>query len=132
MLLPSNISTNSIKSPTSVEGAEAGQMITVPVNSSATQDHEKNFALVTSLLVCNKTAGNIAVSGKIVNGSVTGHFLSELLIPPHVPYEIIQGNKFTLKEGDILFLWHDNTVDPGALDAILSYTLHQPLTTFDI
>jgi hypothetical protein len=54
MLLPSNTSTNVFRSPTNTEGAEAGRLITVPANVSAGDDWQKNFILVTSLLLCNK------------------------------------------------------------------------------
>lgn len=132
MLLPSNITSNSIKSPSDSEGDSAGLMYTVPVNPSATSDYQKNFALVTSLSVCNKTSADISVYAKVVNGSTTGFIANNLTIPPNIPYDLIHGNKFTLKEGDALYVWHDNDVDVNPLDAILSYTLHQPMTIYDI
>lgn len=131
MLLPSNTSTNSFASPTNVEGVEAGRLLTVPANSSATEDWQKNFVLVTSLLLCNLTSSSIAISAKVVNGANSAQLLNGLNLPPNVSYDVISGNKFTLKEGDILYVWH-NTVTPNALDVILSYTLHRPLTTYDI
>jgi hypothetical protein len=131
MFLPSNTSTNKFASPTNTEGAEAGRLITVPANTSATEDWQKNFALVTSLLLCNKTATNLAVSAKIVNGITSAFILNGLNLPPNTSYDVINGNKFTLKEGDILYVWHNSTA-ANALDTVLSYTLHRPLTTYDI
>ena len=131
MFLPSNTSTNKFASPTNVEGAEAGRLITVPVNASATEDWQKNFVLVTSLLLCNKTGGNLSVSAKLVNGSTSAYLLNGLVIPVNTSYDVINGNKFTLKEGDILYVWH-NSISANALDATLSYTLHRPLTTYDV
>ncbi len=131
MLLPSNTSTNKLAAPTNIEGAEAGRMITVPANTSAVEDYQKNFVLVTSLILANRTAGNLAVSGKIVNGSTSAVFLPGINIPPNTSFDVINGNKFTLKEGDILYLWHNNPT-ANSLSAILSYTLHRPLTTYDI
>lgn len=131
MLLPSNTSTNKFASPTNSEGAEAGRLLTVPANASAVEDYQKNFALVTSLLLCNKTSSNLAVSAKIVNGVTSATLLNGINLPPNVSYDVISGNKLTLKEGDILYVWHDST-GANALDAILSYTLHRPLTTYDI
>jgi hypothetical protein len=131
MLLPSNTSTNKLASPTNVEGAEAGRMITVAANTSATEDYQKNFALVTSLILSNRLATNLAVSGKIVNGSTSAVFLPAVNIPPNTSFDVIQGNKFTLKEGDIMYLWH-NSPTANAMGAILSYTLHRPLSTYDI
>ena len=130
-ILPSNTSTNKLSSPSNVEGAEAGRLITVPANTSATEDWQKNFVLVTSLLLCNKTSNNIAVSAKIVNGSESASLLNGLNLPPSTSYEVIEGNKFILKEGDSLYVWHNNP-SPNSLDSILSYTLHRPLTTYDI
>jgi hypothetical protein len=131
MLLPSNTSTNKFASPTNVEGAEAGRLITVPANTSAVEDYQKNFVLVTSLLLCNKTGTNLAVSAKIVNGITSAFILNGLNLPPNTSYDIIEGNKFTLKEGDILYVWHGATAS-NALDVVFSYTLHRPLTTYDI
>jgi hypothetical protein len=131
MLLPSNTSTNVFRSPTNVEGAEAGRLITVSVNSSAVSDWQKNFVLVTSLLLCNRTSTNLSVSAKIVNGITGAYILNGLNLPPNRSYDIIDGNKFTLKEGDQVFVWHNNT-GSNALDVVMSYTLHRPLTTYDI
>ena len=130
MLLPSNTSTNGFNSPTNVEGAEAGRLITVPVNASAVNDWQKNFVLVTSLLLCNRTATAIAVSAKIVNTTTSSRILSGLNLPPNTSYDVINGNKFTLKEGDQVFVWHDNLAF-NALDTVMSYTLHRPMTTYD-
>ena len=131
MLLPSNTSTNKFASPTSSEGAEAGRLITVPANTAAVEDYQKNFALVTSLLLCNKTNTNLSVSAKIVNGTTSAFLLNSINLPPNVSYDVISGNKLTLKEGDILYVWHNST-SANALDTVLSYTLHRPLTTYDI
>ncbi len=131
MLLPSNVSTNKFASPTNVEGAEAGRLITVPTTTGTPEDYQKVFVLVTSLLLCNKTTTNLAVSAKIVNGVTRAYILNNLNLPPNTSYDVINGNKFTLKEGDQLFVWHGSTAS-NALDTVLSYTLHRPLTTYDI
>ena len=131
MLLPSNTSTNIFRSPTNTEGAEAGRLITVPDNASAGDDWQKNFVLVTSLLLCNKTTTNLSVSAKIVNGVTSAYILNGINLPPNTSYDVISGNKFTLKEGDQVFVWHGSTAS-NALDVVMSYTLHRPLTTYDI
>jgi hypothetical protein len=131
MLLPSNTSTNIFRSPTNTEGAEAGRLITVPANVSAAEDWQKNFILVTSLLLCNKTTTNLSVSAKIVNGVTSAYILNSINLPPNTSYDVISGNKFTLKEGDQVFVWHGSTAS-NALDVVMSYTLHRPLTTYDI
>lgn len=131
MLLPSNTSTNKFASPINNENAEAGRLITVPANTGAAEDYQKNFALVTSLLLCNKTGSNLAVSAKIVNGVTSVQLLYAINIPPNVSYDVISGNKLILKEGDSLYVWH-NSISANALDAVLSYTLHRPLTTYDV
>lgn len=131
MLLPSNVSTNKFASPTNIEGAEAGRLITVPTTTGTPEDYQKVFVLVTSLLLCNKTNTNLAVSAKIVNGVTSAYILNDINLPPNTSYDVINGNKFTLKEGDQLFVWHGSTA-ANALDTVLSYTLHRPLTTYDI
>jgi hypothetical protein len=131
MFLPSNTTTNVFRSPTNVEGAEAGRLITVPANAGAEEDWQKNFVLVTSMLLCNRTTTNLAISAKIVNTTTSARILSGLNLPPNTSYDVINGNKFTLKEGDQVYVWHDNLAF-NALDVVLSYTLHRPLTTYDI
>ena len=131
MLLPSNTSTNQFASPTNDENSSSGLLITVPVNTDAGQDYQKNFALVTSLMLCNKTNTNLAVSAKIVNGASSAFLLNEITVPPNMSYDVISGNKLTLKENDKLYVWHNST-GSNALDAILSYTLHRPSSTYDI
>lgn len=131
MLIPSNVSTNSFASPTNVEGDVAGRLLIVPTNISATEDYQKNFVLVTSMLLCNRTSNNLSVSAKIVNGSLQARVLNGLDLPPNTSYDVISGNKITLKEGDTVFVWHDS-ITANSLDVLLSYTLHRPLTTYDI
>ena len=128
MLLPSNTSTNSFASPTNA--TDSGLMLTVPT-SGETDDWKKNFALVTSLLLCNKLTTNLSVSARIENGTSSAYLLNNVNIPPNISFDVINGNKFTLKEGDKLYVWHSST-SANALDAILSYTLHRPLTTYDV
>lgn len=128
-IFPSNTSTNRFFSPTNSE--QNGLVFTVPANTSAIEDWQKNFALVTSLLLCNKTTSNLAVSAKLTNGVTSATILNGLTLPPNTSYDVIDGNKFTLKEGDSLFIWHNSTL-PNSLDIVLSYTLHRPLTTYDV
>lgn len=131
MFLPSNVSTNKFATPNNTEGDASGLMIDVPLSSGTQFDWQKNFALVTSLMLCNRTNGNVGVSAKIVNGITAGFLINGINIPPNLSYDIISGNKITLKEGDKLYVWHNNS-SANALDAVISFTLHRPLTTYDI
>ena len=131
MLLPSNVSTNKLASPNNVEQSSAGLMLEVLTSSGTSFDYQKNFALVTSLVLCNKSSTNLAVSAKIVNGSTSALILSGQNIPPNLSFDVITGNKIVLKEGDKLYVWHNSSA-PSPLDAVLSYTLHSPLSTYDI
>lgn len=130
MLLPSNTSTNKLASPNNVEGDSSGLIIETPT-SAASFDWQKNFVLVTSLLLCNKTTSNITVSAKIVNGTSGALILNSISLPTNTSYDVINGNKITLKEGDRLYVWH-NSSSPNSLDVVCSYTLHRPLTTYEI
>jgi hypothetical protein len=130
VLLPSNTSTNKLASPNNLEGDSSGLMVDTPT-SAASFDWQKNFALVTSLLLCNKTTSNISVSAKIVNGTTSALILNGISLPPNTSYDVISGNKITLKEGDRLYVWHNNA-NVNSLDAVCSFTLHRPLTTYEI
>lgn len=131
ILLPSNVSTNTFASPSNIEGAIGNRLIYVIPNTNAIVAAQKRFVLITSLTLCNKTSSTINVNAKMVNSSSSAHFLYEVTVPPGTAFEVISGNKITMKEGDELYVWH-NSSSNGALDVIASYTLHDPLTPYDI
>jgi hypothetical protein len=130
MLLPSNTSTNVLANPSNVEASPSNVILSLP-ETITENDYEKPFILITSMILCNKVGSNIGVFAKIVNDSTTAHLLYNLNLPPGVSFDVIQGNKFTLKEGDELTVWHNGAAS-DSLDLTLSYTLHRPLTTYDI
>lgn len=131
MFLPSNVSANVLATPPSSDSSPSGLLFSVE-ETVTTYDYEKTFALITSMIVCNKTEGDVGIFAKIENGEDSAaHILYNLSLPPGVSFDIIQGNKFTLKEGDSLRVWH-NSLTEDAVDLVLSYTLHRPLTTYDI
>ena len=123
--LPSNISSNVFKSPTNSESAEANRILTVPAATNPLTDAEKNFALVTSLILTNKSLGSITVNAKVTNSTSSAYILYGVNVPAGTAFEVIQGNKLILKEGDTLVIWHGSTAT-NVLDVMTSYTLHQP------
>jgi hypothetical protein len=129
--LPSNISSNVFLTPTNVENAVGNKIFTVTPNPQAIAPSEKRFCLVTSIVFCNKTNNNIEINAKIVNGVTSARFLNEVVIPPGTAFEVVEGNKFILKEGDEMFIWHNSTT-LDVIDVIFSYTLHDPLTPYQI
>ena len=129
--LPSNITTNVLVSPTNLENSVANRLLQVPVNPSALNLWDKSFILVTSFIFCNKIQQNLEVNAKIVNGVTSAKLLHNILVPPGTAFEVIDGNKFILKEGDELFVWHNSNTS-GVLDVVLSYTLHNPLTPYEV
>lgn len=132
ILLPSNISSNVFASPTNDETSTVNRLLVVPPGTSTTPA-EKNFVLVTSLIISNKTLGSVSVNAKI-NNAVSGgsaYILYGVNIPSGTAFEMIQGNKFILKEGDSLYLWHDNTAT-NVIDVMMSYTLHVPNSPYTV
>lgn len=125
VFLPSNISTNVFKSPTNQETAETNRILTVPAATNPLTDAEKNFVLVTSLIVTNKTLGSVQINAKVTNASTSACILYGVNVPAGTAFEVIQGNKFILKEGDSLYVWHNSTA-PNVVDVLTSFTLHQP------
>jgi len=125
VFLPSNISTNVFKSPTNQETDETNRILTVPPATNPLTDAEKNFVLVTSLIVSNKTLGSVQINAKVINGSTSASILYGVNVPAGTAFEVIQGNKFILKEGDSLYVWHNSTA-PNVVDVLTSFTLHQP------
>ncbi len=131
VLLPSNISSNALRSPTNVENAEANRLITVPAATNPLTEAERNFALVTSLTIANKTLGAVEVNAKIVNSTSSAYILYGVSIPAGTAFEVIQGNKFILKEGDSLYVWHNST-SSNVVDVVASYTIHVPNTPYTV
>lgn len=131
ILLPSNISSNTLRTPTNVENAEASRLLLVPTSTNPLTDAERNFALVTSIIVSNKTLGAITINAKIVNGANSAYVLYGVNVPAATGFELIQGNKFILKEGDSLYLWHNST-SSNVIDVVTSYTIHVPNTTYTV
>ena len=131
MLLPSNYSTNTLATPSNIPESSSGLMIDVPVTPGSPLNYQKTFVLVTSLTLCNKSSSDIGVFAKIVNNSSSAFIVHNLDLPSSVSFDVINGNRFTLKEGDKIYVWHNGS-DATSLDAILSYTTHQPLTTYDV
>ena len=129
IFLPANVSTNVFKSPTNIESSDANRILTVPSTPGTTPDSEKNFALITSLILTNKTLGSVVVNAKVTNGSNAAYILYGVNIPAGTAFEVIQGNKFILKEGDSLYVWHGSS-STNVLDVMTSYTLHQPNTPY--
>jgi hypothetical protein len=131
VLLPSNISSNALRSPTNVENAEANRLITVPAATNPLTEAERNFALVTSLTIANKTLGAVEVNAKVINSVSSAYILYGVSIPAGTAFEVIQGNKFILKEGDSLYVWHNSTSN-NVIDVIASYTIHVPNTPYTV
>lgn len=131
ILLPSNISSNALRSPTNVENAEANRLITVPIATNPLTEAERNFALVTSLTIANKTLGAVEINAKIVNSTSSAYILYGVSIPAGTAFEVIQGNKFILKEGDSLYVWHNSTVG-NVIDVFASYTIHVPNAPYTV
>lgn len=131
VLLPSNISSNVFRSPTNVENVETSRLITVPAAANPLTEAERNFALITSLTIANKTLGAVEVNAKVVNATSSAYILYGVSIPAGTAFEVIQGNKFILKEGDSLYVWH-NSPSSNVIDVIASYTIHVPNTPYTV
>lgn len=131
ILLPSNVSSNSLRSPTNIEAAEANRIIMVPASTGALTVAERNFILVTSLVIANKTLGSVEINAKIVNSTASAYVLYGVSVPAGTAFEVISGNKFILKEGDSLYVWH-NSSSSNVIDVVASYTLHVPNTPYTV
>tara|TARA_B100000085_G_scaffold1593_1_gene1484 strand:+ start:2903 stop:3307 length:405 start_codon:yes stop_codon:yes gene_type:complete len=130
VLLPSNVSSNVFNSPTNVESAEGNRLLTVPAATNPLTDAEKNFTLITSLILTNKSLGAVTVNAKVTNSTSSAYILYNVNVPAGTAFEVIQGNKFILKEGDSLYVWHGSQ-STNVLDVMASYTLHQPNTPYN-
>tara|TARA_S200002703_G_scaffold159241_2_gene172022 strand:- start:1573 stop:1983 length:411 start_codon:yes stop_codon:yes gene_type:complete len=132
VLLPENISKNKIfeNIPREVNVTGTNYAINVPATTTI-RESQKQFALVTSVILTNKTLRSIPIYAKVSNDvdGNTAMILYGVNLPPGTAFEIIQGNKFILKENDKLFLYHTDTSE-NVVDALVSYVVHKPEAEF--
>lgn len=127
--LPSNVTKNSLINVSNNSASPA--VLTVLPASNPLTDAEKNFMLITSFMLSNTSLGAVTVNARITNsGGTSAYLLYKVNIPAGTAFEVIQGNKFILKEGDSLYLWYEETTT-AALDAVISHVLHKPSTPYD-
>lgn len=94
-----------------------------------------SYSLVTSLICSNKTTTprkySLILEKNTVNGTNSSYILYEVTIPANTAFEVIQGNKFILKDGDRLKAFSDAVAGTtvGAVDVTVSYVVHIPPST---
>ena len=93
----------------------------------------EGYALVTSMIGANKTNTPrkfFLILEKAGNTNNTAFILYNVIIPANTAFEIIEGNKFVLKEGDRLLAYSDNEAggNAGVVDVTCSYVVHVPPT----
>lgn len=130
VFLPANITSNLlINVSNSISPAPVYSVdVTTPLTEA-----EKKFVLITSMMLSNTSLGSVTVNARVVNtnsGGNSAYLLYKVNIPAGTAFEVIQGNKFILKEGDSLYIWYEETANL-ALDAIISYVEHRPNTPYD-
>lgn len=134
VILPQNISKNKIfpNIPREQNVSGTNYAVNVP-GTTAVSEHQKQFALVTSIIVTNKTLRSIPLYAKVTNDidNTTAFVLYGVNLPPGTAFEVIQGNKFILKENDKLFLYHTDTSE-NVLDAMVSYVIHKPEAEYTV
>lgn len=91
-----------------------------------------SYGLVTSLICANKTSTPRKYSlilEKSTSGSPDNVFLLyEVTMPSNTAFEVIEGNKFILKDGDRLKAYSDAEAGTttGVVDVTISYVVHIP------
>ena len=105
-----------------------------PVYNDAEVSGE-GYALVTSMIAANKTATprkfNLIIEKATSTGTNQAYLLYDVIIPANTAFEVIQGNKFILKENDRLLAWSDAEAGTtaGVVDLTVSHVTHIPPTT---
>ena len=96
---------------------------------------EDGYGLITSLTCANKTATprkySLILEKNTTNGTDSSYVLYEVTVPANTSFEVIQGNKFILKNGDRLKAYSDAIAGTtaGVVDVTISYVVHIPPTT---
>ena len=91
-----------------------------------------SYGLVTSLICSNKTPTpkkySLILEKNTSSVTNSSYILYEVIISANTAFEVIQGNKFVLKDGDRLKAYSDAAVGTtaGAVDVTISYVVHIP------
>jgi len=91
-----------------------------------------SYGLVTSLICANKTSTprkyNLILEKNTSSGTTSVFLLYEVIMPPNTAFEVIEGNKFILKDGDRLKAYSDAVAGAttGVVDVTISYVVHIP------
>ncbi|AEZ65586.1 hypothetical protein [Cyanophage S-TIM5] len=95
-------------------------------------DGVNSYGLVTSLICSNKTSTprkySLILEKNTTSGTNSAFLLYEVTIPANTAFEVIQGNKFVLKDGDRLKAYSDAVAGTtaGVVDVTISYVVHIP------
>ena len=98
-------------------------------------DGVNSYGLVTSLICSNKTSTprkySLILEKNTTSGTNASYILYEVTIPANTAFEVIQGNKFILKDGDRLKAYSDAVAGTtaGVVDVTISYVVHIPPST---
>ena len=98
-------------------------------------DGVNSYGLVTSLICSNKTTTprkySLILEKNTSGGTNSSFILYEVTIPANTAFEVIQGNKFVLKDGDRLKAYSDAVAGTtaGVVDVTISYVVHIPPST---
>ena len=135
VLLPENISKNTLfpNIPREINLSGTNYAVVVPAATNVIRESQKNFALVTSIIVTNTSLRSIPIFAKVTNDvdSKTAFVLYGVNIPPGTAFEVIQGNKFILSENDKLYIYHTDTAE-GVADAMVSYVINKPEAEYTV
>ena len=94
-----------------------------------------SYGLVTSLICSNKTSTprkySLLIEKNAAGGTNSAYLLYEVTVPANTAFEIMQGNKFILKDGDRLKAYSDAVAGTtaGVVDVTISYVVHIPPST---
>jgi len=94
-----------------------------------------SYGLVTSLICANKTSTprkySLILEKSTSSGYVSVFLLYEVTVPSNTAFEVIEGNKFILKDGDRLKAYSDSVAGAttGVVDVTISYVVHIPPST---
>ena len=95
-------------------------------------DGVNSYGLVTSRICSNKTTTprkySLILEKNTSSGTNSSFILYEVTIPANTAFEVIQGNKFILKDGDRLKAYSDAVAGTtaGVVDVTISYVVHIP------
>jgi hypothetical protein len=117
--------TNDFDSATSTNISVSSSAPTVIFDSSLIP--QGGYAMILGIIASNKSSSGrgLNLTLRKSGAAQAAHILFNVALPAQTAFQIIDGDKFVVKRGDVLSAWAD-TAGANAVDLVISYVIYTP------